>query len=228
MKCLNKSRALVCLSGGQDSVTCLLSARQKYGADNTYAVAFDYGQRHRVELDCAKTAAERLGLAGFYILDLPALRQIGDSALLTAADLSETKDGLPAAFVPGRNLIFLTSAAALAYKLDCGCLVLGVSEADYSGYPDCREDTIKSMAATLNKGIDTDLEILTPLIHKTKAEIWQMAQQYTGGLELIREHTHTCYSGDHTTKNDWGYGCGACPACQLRRRGYEEFINASR
>ena len=219
MKKLDKTKALVCLSGGQDSVTCLLQAGRIYA--KTYAVSFNYGQKHAVELTCAKTIAEILGVEHF-VLDIPALSQIGDSALLAAADVNAVKDGLPASFVPGRNVIFLSYAAALAYKLNCGILITGVSETDYSGYPDCRENTIKSLETTLNAAMEIDLEILTPLIHKTKAEIWQMAEQYDG-VELIREHTHTCYNGDRTAKHEWGYGCGDCPACRLRCCGYEEF-----
>jgi 7-cyano-7-deazaguanine synthase len=221
------------LSGGQDSVTCLMEACLTGGAAQTYAVAFNYGQRHAVELACAQKAAEILGIAGYYALELPALQQIGDSALLTGADLNERKDGLPASFVPGRNIILLAQAAALAYKLNCGSLVAGVSETDYSGYPDCREYTIKFLEAALNAGMETDLQIVTPLMHKTKAETWAMAYRYRlppfdraerqYGVELIREHTHTCYRGDRTLRQDWGYGCGQCPACLLRQRGYAEF-----
>jgi len=227
MKQLNKSRALVCLSGGQDSATCLLQAIQEYGRQNTYAVSFNYGQIHAVELDCARRIARLLELAGHTVLDLPALKQLGDSALLTGADMNASKDGLPASFVPGRNIIFLSQAAALAYKLDCGMLVAGVSEADYSGYPDCREQTIRLLEQALNAGMETDLKIVTPLLHKTKAEVWQLAAQYPDGLELIRKHTHTCYNGDRTIKQDWGYGCGDCPACRLRKNGYEKFKSGS-
>ncbi|GBR77448.1 queuosine biosynthesis QueC ATPase [Candidatus Termititenax dinenymphae] len=226
MKNLDQQKALVCLSGGQDSVTCLLQAVQTIGADKVYAVAFNYGQRHAIELDCAKTTAKILGIAGFYLLDLPVLRQIGNSALLDNADVNKTKDGLPASFVPGRNIILLSSAAALAYKLDCGQLITGVSETDYSGYPDCRDYTIKFLETTLNAGMETDLKIITPLMHKTKADTWELAYQLDPkhGVELIREHTHTCYNGNHTVKHPWGYGCGECPACNLRQRGYEEFM----
>ncbi|MDR1452877.1 MAG: 7-cyano-7-deazaguanine synthase QueC [Candidatus Margulisbacteria bacterium] len=225
MKQLAKSRALLCLSGGQDSVTCLLWAAQKYGAENIYTVAFDYGQKHAVELACAKTVAKLLGAAKHYVLRLPALQQIGDSALLTDADVNTSKDGLPASFVPARNIIFLSQAAALAYKLDCGNLITGVSEVDYSGYPDCRGQTIKLLEKTLNAGLETNLKIITPLLRKNKAEIWALARQCRGadGVELIREHTHTCYNGDHTTRHEWGYGCAKCPACRLRQRGYAEF-----
>ncbi|MDR1113983.1 MAG: 7-cyano-7-deazaguanine synthase QueC [Candidatus Margulisbacteria bacterium] len=225
MKTLNKSRALVCLSGGQDSVTCLMWATQKYGAENIFTVSFNYGQKHAVELSCAKTTAKLFGAAAHWVLDVPALKQIGDSALLTNADVNESKDGLPASFVPARNIIFLSQAAALAYKLDCGDLITGVSEADYSGYPDCRGQTLKLLEQTLNAGLEANLEIVLPLLRKNKAEIWEMAYQCQGtdGVELIREHTHTCYNGDHTTRHEWGYGCAKCPACQLRRKGYAEF-----
>ncbi|GBR76008.1 queuosine biosynthesis QueC ATPase [Candidatus Termititenax persephonae] len=227
MKKLNKAKALVCLSGGQDSATCLMWAAQEYGADKTYAVSFNYGQKHAVELACAQKIAEILNVAGHCVLDIPALKQIGNSALLADdADLNAVRDGLPASFVPGRNIIFLSQAAALAYKLDCGILIVGVGETDYSGYPDCRESTIKSLETALNHGMETNLEISAPLMHKDKAETWAMAYQCGGqdGVELIREQTHTCYHGDHETKQDWGYGCGQCPACQLRRHGYETFL----
>jgi 7-cyano-7-deazaguanine synthase len=225
MKSLNKSRALVCLSGGQDSVTCLMRAAQKYGAENIFTVSFNYGQKHAVELACAKTAAKLLGAAKHYVLKIPALKQIGDSALLTSADVNANKDSLPASFVPARNIIFLSQAAALAYKLDCANLITGVSEVDYSGYPDCRGRTLKLLERTLNAGLETNLRIVTPLLRKNKAEIWEMARQCRGadGVELIREHTHTCYNGDHTTRHAWGYGCAKCPACRLRRKGYAEF-----
>ena len=225
MKRLNKSRALLCLSGGQDSVTCLLWAAQKYGAANTYTVAFAYGQKHAVELACAKNAARLLGAAKHYVLEIPALQQIGDSALLTSADVNASKDGLPASFVPARNIIFLSQAAALAYKLDCGNLITGVSETDYSGYPDCRGRTIKLLEKTLNTGMEANLKIITPLLRKNKAETWALAYQCRGaaGVELIREHTHTCYNGDRQTRHEWGYGCAKCPACRLRQKGYAEF-----
>ena len=234
MKRLDKTKALVCLSGGQDSTTCLLQALQIYSV--VYTVSFNYGQKHSVELECAQRIIEILGMADYYVLDIPALKQIGDSALLADADVNTLKDGLPAAFVPGRNIIFLSQAAALAYKLGCGNLVTGVSETDYSGYPDCREQTIKYLEVTLNAAMETDLNIVTPLMHKAKAEIWKMAYQYRMppydkepyGVELIREHTHTCYNGDRTVRHEWGYGCSNCPACQLRRHGYEEFKNANR
>lgn len=220
MKSLSKNKVLVSLSGGQDSAVCLLQAKKLY--KTVYAVSFNYGQKNSVELDCARKIAELLKTEHF-VLDIPALKQIGDSALLTGADMNELKDGLPASFVPARNIIFLSQAAALAYKLDCGFLVTGVGEADYSGYPDCREKTINSLNETLNLAMETNLEIITPLMHKTKAEIWAMAQEYD--LELIREHTHTCYNGDRVHRHDWGYGCGACPACQLRKNGYEKFMS---
>ena len=233
MKKLNTGRTLVCLSGGQDSATCLLEAVRTGSVDNIYAGAFAYGQRHAVELDCARNIAGLLGLAGYYLLETPALKQINDSALLTGADVNMTKDGLPASFVPGRNIILLSQAAALAYKLDCGRLVTGVSETDYSGYPDCREHTLQLLEAALNAGMETNLQIIAPLLRKTKAETWAMAYQYRRppfdrperqyGVELIREHTHTCYNGERTSRHDWGYGCGHCPACLLRQRGYAEF-----
>jgi 7-cyano-7-deazaguanine synthase len=231
MKQLDKNKALVCLSGGQDSTACLLYALQVYNA--VYTVSFDYGQKHSVELDCAREIAEILEVAGHSVLYMPALKQIGDSALLTNADMNAVKDGLPASFVPGRNIIFLSQAAALAYKLDCGSLVTGVNEADLSGYPDCREQTMKLLEAVLSAGMETNLEIVTPLMHKTKAEVWAIAYQYRlppydkpeYGVELIREYTHTCYNGECAIKHEWGYGCGDCPACRLRRSGYEEFIS---
>ena len=228
MKKLDKDKFLVCLSGGQDSATCLLQAVKNYGTDNVQAVAFDYGQKHSVELTCAQTVAKTLGV-NCTVLAMPALQQIGDSALFTDADVNAPKDGLPASFVPGRNIIFLSQAAALAYKLNCGNLVIGVSEADYSGYPDCRENTLQLLESALNAGMETDLKIVAPLLHKTKAQVWALARQSGGqdGVDLIREQTHTCYNGNRETKHEWGYGCGACPACQLRSRGYAEFIGGS-
>jgi 7-cyano-7-deazaguanine synthase len=224
--------ALVLFSGGQDSTTCLAWALSRYRKVET--VAFDYRQRHRIELDCRQPIldalkclknewAERLGQD--HLLDLGVLASISDSALTSEAEIRMGAAGLPTTFVPGRNLLFLTLAAAIAYRRGIRHVVAGVCETDYSGYPDCRDDTIKALQVALNLGMESRFVLETPLMWIDKAATWALAAKL-GGMELERiiiELTHTCYHGDRTTRHDWGYGCGVCPACDLRRAGYEKF-----
>lgn len=226
------SKALVLFSGGQDSTTCLAWALDRYESVET--IGFDYGQRHFVELECRKTVIEelrksfpkwsdRLGMD--HMLDLKLLGQISDTALTESKSIEVQKSGLPNTFVPGRNLMFFTFAAAVAYRRGLEVLVGGMCETDYSGYPDCRDNTLKSMQVSLSLGLDSPMVIETPLMWIDKAATWRMAQQLGGNLlvSLVQEHTHTCYLGDHSTKNVWGYGCGTCPACALRKTGFESF-----
>lgn len=227
------TKALVLFSGGQDSTTCLAWALERYEYVET--IGFDYGQRHRVELECRTTVLAHLR-AGFpswaprlgqdHLLDLSLLGQISDTALTQSKAIELQSSGLPNTFVPARNLMFLTFAAALAYRRGLTVLVGGMCETDYSGYPDCRDNTLKAMQVALSLGLDAPLVIETPLMWLDKAATWAMAQ--TLGAEplvkLIREQTHTCYMGDRSQLHDWGYGCGECPACALRKAGYAEFM----
>lgn len=226
------SKALVLFSGGQDSTTCLTWALERY--EEVETIGFDYGQRHAVELECRlKVITElrqmfpawsaKLGMD--HVLDLKLLGQISDTALTESKAIEVQKNGLPNTFVPGRNLIFFTFAAAVAYRRGLEVLVGGMCETDYSGYPDCRDNTLKSMQVSLSLGLDSPMVIETPLMWIDKATTWKMAQQLGGNklVYLIQEHTHTCYLGDRTTKNTWGYGCGTCPACELRASGYLKF-----
>ncbi|MCQ8781169.1 7-cyano-7-deazaguanine synthase QueC [Mangrovibrevibacter kandeliae] len=224
--------ALVLFSGGQDSTTCLAWALQRF--DRVETLGFDYGQRHRVELQARQVVLGRLReefpawsarLGEDTLLDLSVLGQVSATALTQDVAIAMQANGLPNTFVPGRNLLFLTFAATLAYRRGLKHLVTGVCETDFSGYPDCRDDTMKALQATLNLGMETRLVIDTPLMWIDKAETWRMAEQLGGAalVDLIREATHTCYLGDRAHRHDWGYGCGACPACALRAEGYRRF-----
>lgn len=226
------NRALVLFSGGQDSTVALAWALARFETVET--VGFDYGQRHRIELACRETIRARLpGLSRTYahrlgpdhLLDLKTLGAISDTALTRESEIAFAETGLPTTFVPGRNLIFLTFAAALAYRRDCRHIVLGVCETDYSGYPDCRDDTIKAMQVALGLGLDRRLVLHTPLMWRDKAQTFALAHTLGGDalLELVVEETHSCYLGDRTRRHPWGYGCGQCPACDLRARGFAAY-----
>ena len=228
--------ALVLFSGGQDSATCLAHALTHYQRVET--IAFDYGQRHRVELDQRLIVLDQLRahfphwgarLGEDHLLALPVLGQISAGSLTQDVAFRMEKNGLPNSFVPGRNLLFLTLAAALAYRRGLQVLVTGVCETDFSGYPDCRDDSIKALQVALNLGMDTRIRIETPLMWIDKAATWAMARQLGGQslVDIVTEHTHTCYLGERRQRHAWGYGCGACPACELRSRGYEKHRNAS-
>lgn len=224
--------ALVLFSGGQDSTTCLAQALSKY--ERVETIAFDYGQRHKVELEARLKVLHELRtqfpawaakLGEDHLLDLAVLGQVSDSSLTRDMAFKMERSGLPNTFVPGRNLLFLTLAAALAYRRDLQVLVTGVCETDFSGYPDCRDDTMKAMQLALSLGMDRRFLIETPLMWLDKAETWALAHALGGQplVELIIEHTHTCYLGDRENRHAWGYGCGECPACALRARGYERY-----
>ena len=226
--------ALVLFSGGQDSTTCLAWALARFTRVET--VGFDYGQRHRVELDCRGRIIARLRrdfpewaarLGDDHVIDLGVLGRISDTALTRDTAIAFAGSGLPNTFVPGRNLLFFTFAAALAYRRGLKHLVGGMCETDYSGYPDCRDDTLKALQAALSLGMDRRVAIRTPLMWRDKRASWELARELGGDalVELIREETHSCYQGDRTRRHDWGYGCGRCPACDLRRRGWDAYIS---
>ena len=231
MSHLSPHKALVLFSGGQDSTTCLAWALSRYRA--VYTVGFDYGQRNAVELECRGRIRERLpsiahwkgSLEADHVLGLDFLPGVVESALTSGGRIEVAESGLPTTFVPGRNLLFLMVAAALAYKLNIRNLVGGMCETDFSGYPDCRDEAIRSLQAALNVGMDSWFEIETPLMWKDKAETWLLAESLGGDalVDLVLRETHTCYEGNRSTENDWGWGCGSCPACELRRNGYLGF-----
>ena len=221
--------ALALFSGGQDSTTCLAWALARF--DRVETVGFDYGQRHAIEL--GQRAALRAGLERLspdwaarlgpdHTLALSALGEISDTALTRDAEIKLGDAGLPNTFVPGRNLIFLTFAAALAYRRGLKHIVGGMCETDFSGYPDCRDDSVKAMQTALNLGMDSRFVLHTPLMWLDKAQTWELAQDLGGRalVELIVEDSHTCYLGERGQRHDWGYGCGECPACRLRAEGY--------
>ena len=221
--------ALVLFSGGQDSTTCLGWALERFGRVETLGV--DYGQRHSVELDCRRRVLESVRalrsdwaarLGEDHMLDMSVLGRVADCALTDDRRIASEASGLPNTFVPGRNLLFFTFAAAIGYRRGLDVLVGGMCETDYSGYPDCRDNTLKSLQVTLSLGLDQPFVLETPLMRLTKAETWSLAAELGGDdfVRLIRDETHTCYMGDHTHWHDWGYGCGACPACQLREKGW--------
>lgn len=229
---MTEKTALVLFSGGQDSTTCLAWALDHF--DFVETVGFSYGQRHSVELS-ARQKVRAAFLKDFpqwagklkddHELDLGVLHQIGGSALTTDMEIEMGEDGLPTSFVPGRNILFLTAAAALGYRRGIRDLVGGMCETDYSGYPDCREKTIQVTAAAISLGLDKDVSVHTPLMNIDKAATWQMAEDLGGKklVDLIVEETVTCYEGDREHHHDWGYGCGECPACKLRKHGYEVY-----
>ena len=218
--------ALVLFSGGQDSATCLAWALDRF--DTVETLGFDYRQRHVVELTCR--AALRAGMASprlgpDHTLDLGVLGNLSETALTRAAEIALRDDGLPNTFVPGRNLIFLTFAAALAYRRGLRHIVAGMCETDYSGYPDCRDDTIKALQAAINLGMNTRLVLHTPLMWRDKAETWRLAERLGGPalVELIRVESHSCYKGERAILHPWGHGCGECPACDLRAKGWAAY-----
>ncbi len=226
--------ALVLFSGGQDSTACLAWALERYARVET--VGFAYGQRHAVELACREPVRDGLAalhdwrarLGPDHLIDLTAsMAALGATALTSDAAIALTAEGLPSTFVPGRNLLFLTYAAALATRRDLRRIVGGMCETDFSGYPDCRDDTIKAMQVALNLGLQRRLVLETPLMWLDKADTWALADRL-GVLEVTVERTHTCYLGDRAHRHAWGYGCGACPACELRAAGWARWRQAPR
>ena len=230
-----KNSALVLFSGGQDSTTCLAWALNRY--DHVETLGFDYGQRHAIELTMRPQLLDSLRamrpdwkskLGEDHVLDLSLLAAISDTALTSDVAITMQENGLPNTFVPGRNLLFLTSAAALAYRRGISDLVGGMCETDYSGYPDCRDETLKSLQQAINLGMASKLTIQTPLMWLNKAQSWQLAATLGGEelVELIRTESHTCYLGERGVLHAWGHGCGNCPACELRARGYTDYLAA--
>ena len=227
------NRALVLFSGGQDSTTCLAWALSRYAHVET--IGFDYGQRHAIELQVrpallqkirplAPGWSERLG--DDHMIDLSLISRISDTALTRDVEIAMQENGLPNTFVPGRNLLFMTVAATVAYRRGLDVLVGGMCETDFSGYPDCRDDTMKALQVALNLGMSTRLKVETPLMWIDKAATWRLAHDLGGAalIDLVRADTHTCYRGERGALHDWGYGCGTCPACELRARGYREYV----
>ncbi len=227
---MTDTSALVLFSGGQDSTICLAHALSRY--DRVETVGFDYGQRHAVELDCRpkiiaaiKSAfpdwAGKLGEDR--VCDVSVLSEISDTAMIKETEIVVAENGLPNTFVPGRNLLFLTLAGAIAWRRGISTLVGGMCETDYSGYPDCRRTTLDAQELTLARGMDRPFNIETPLMWLDKAETWALASELGGEslTEIVIEESHTCYLGDRQHRHPWGYGCGTCPACELRANGYD-------
>ncbi|MCG9696587.1 7-cyano-7-deazaguanine synthase QueC [Shewanella sp. Isolate11] len=213
------SKAVVVFSGGQDSTTCLIQALTQY--DEVHAITFDYGQRHRQEIEIAKSLAQQLGVVSHKVLDVTVLNELAISALTRDAIEVSTElmdNGLPNTFVPGRNILFLTLAGIYAYQIGADTVITGVCETDFSGYPDCRDQFIKAMQSALEQGMDRQLNIKTPLMWLNKAQTWALADKYQS-LALVRDETLTCYNGIK------GTGCGTCPACILRNQGLQEYLD---
>lgn len=229
---LNPDAALVLFSGGQDSTTCLAWALERFSHVET--IGFDYRQRHKIELECRAKIRDEIQvlfpnwskrLGEDHVVDLGVLGSISDTALTRDVEIQMLENKLPSTFVPGRNILFLTFAACVAYRRGLKHIVGGMCETDYSGYPDCRDDTIKCLQIALNLGMESRFVLHTPLMWIDKAETWRLAEQL-GGVELINliiEHAHTCYHGDRSHRHEWGYGCGACPACRLRADGFGRY-----
>ena len=226
-------RALVLFSGGQDSTACLAWALDRYAHVET--IGFDYGQRHNVELECRLHVRSALHahfprwarkLGDDRLLDLSLLGQISDTAMTDARAIELNAQGLPNTFVPGRNLLFFNFAAAVAYRRGMSVLVGGMCETDFSGYPDCRDNTLRALQVAISLGLDAPMTIDTPLMWLDKAQTWAMAEQLGGEplIDLVVEHTHSCYLGDRSHRHAWGYGCGLCPACDLRHKGYDRWL----
>jgi 7-cyano-7-deazaguanine synthase len=224
--------AMVLFSGGQDSSACLAWALERF--DTVDTIGFRYGQRHAVELECRPVILAELRrrfpawgakLRDDHVLDLAVIPALGATAMTQDIAIEADRSGLPNTFVPGRNLLFFTAAAALAYRRGVRTLVGGMCETDYSGYPDCRDDTLKALQVTLGLGMDRRFVIETPLMWIDKAGTWSLAHALGGDalVQLIIEYTHSCYLGDRSRRHEWGYGCGHCPACELRRKGWERY-----
>ena len=224
--------ALVLFSGGQDSATCLAWALARFARVET--IGFFYGQRHAVEMQARLRVRDRLAalspdwgarLGPDIVVDLAGYGALAESALTSEAEIALAEDGLPTTFVPGRNLVFLTVAGAHAYRRSADTLVGGMCQTDYSGYPDCRQETIEAQATALSLGLARAMTVAAPLMHLTKAETWALAHDLGGAalVDLIVEESRTCYRGEEGVRHAWGYGCGECPACELRARGWAQW-----
>lgn len=232
MRKLDRNTALVLFSGGQDSSIALAWALARY--DQVETVGFDYGQRHEIELEARQKIRAQLAkdfpawaakLGPDTMIDASGLRDIGETAMTHETEIVMADDGLPTTFVPGRNLLFVVMAGALAYRRNTGVIVAGMCEADFSGYPDCRQETLRKQIEAVQLGMDADMTLETPLMSISKADSWRLAEE-TGGealVTLINEHSHSCYRGVRTTRYDWGYGCNDCPACDLRAKGWTAY-----
>lgn len=232
MMIANKDSALVLFSGGQDSTTCLAWALERY--ERVETIGFDYGQRHAIELSLRPALLDKMRglspawaqkLGEDHLIDLAVIGQLSHTAMTNEIAITMQENGLPNTFVPGRNLMFMLVAATLAYRRNLNVLVGGMCETDFSGYPDCRDDTMKALQVALNLGMASRLKLETPLMWINKAQTWELAEQLGGKalVDLIRLDTHTCYLGERGTQHAWGYGCGTCPACELRARGYTDY-----
>lgn len=217
----NPTKALVIFSGGQDSTTCLFWAKNKY--DLVEAITFSYGQKHTVEINCAQEICLKHDIKQT-IVDIGFVKQLNDSAMVHGGNTSESKNGLPTSFVPNRNQLLITIAHMYAQKIDAGYLVGGMCETDFSGYPDCRQEFVDMMELASNSGSNASIMIQTPLMHLTKAETFELADNLNV-LQDVIHLSHTCYEGNRSDFHAWGYGCGQCPACVLRAKGYQEFTN---
>ena len=226
--------ALVLFSGGQDSTTCLAWALERYEVVET--VGFKYGQRHSVEMECRQTVLTAIRaefplwgkkLGADHVIDLAVISDLSETSLTRDVEIKFNSDGLPNTFVPGRNIMFLTTAAMVAYRRGATVLIAGMCETDFSGYPDCRDDTIKALQVALNIGMASRIVIETPLMWIDKAGTWVLARNLGGEalVELIKKDTHTCYKGDRSLLHDWGYGCGFCPSCELRLNGFHKYLS---
>jgi 7-cyano-7-deazaguanine synthase len=229
---VHRQSALVLFSGGQDSATCLAWALDRF--DHVETIGYAYGQRHAVELDCRAplidgfksiNPAWAAKLGEHHTLEIPTLGAVSETALTREVAIAMGEGGLPNTFVPGRNLIFLTFAAALGYRRGIKHIVTGVCETDYSGYPDCRDDTIKALQVAINLGMERRFVLHTPLMWRDKAATWALAHQLGGDalVDLIRRRSHSCYVGERSISHDWGFGCGECPACRLRADGWSRY-----
>lgn len=232
MSDLSKQTAGILFSGGQDSATCLAWALQRFGRVET--IGFTYGQRHAVEMECRLDVRHAIQtqfpdwaakIGEDHVINLAGLGQISETSLTRDVEIGVHANGLPTTFVPGRNLIFLNYAAALGWRRGFTHLVAGMCEADFSGYPDCRKDTLEAQMEAISLGLDKSFHLHTPLMHQTKAGAWIMAQDMGGKalVDIIRVKSHSCYLGVHDELHAWGYGCGTCPACELRAAGWSEF-----
>jgi len=230
----NATKALIMFSGGQDSATCLAWALDRY--DYVETVGFNYEQRHAVEMECRKVVLETVAtafpkwgmkLSKDHIVDLSALGAISETSLTRDVEITMDEEGLPNTFVPGRNLIFMNFAAAVSYRRGITTLIGGMCEADFSGYPDCRKETLDTQMKAISLGLDKDFKLETPLMHLSKAGAWDLAYQLGGQklVNIILEDTHTCYMGTRGERFEWGYGCGICPACELRDQGWVKYAS---
>jgi 7-cyano-7-deazaguanine synthase len=226
------SKALILFSGGQDSATCLAWALDRY--DYVETVGFNYDQRHSIEMECRKVVLENVAaafpewgakLGEDHIVDLSALGAISETSLTRDVEIKMSQEGLPDTFVPGRNLIFLNFAAAVGYRRGMTTLIGGMCEADFSGYPDCRIETLNAQMMAITLGMDKIYKLETPLMNLSKAGAWELAEKLGGEklVDIIKEDSHTCYKGERGERFEWGYGCGTCPACELRAKGWAEY-----